>query len=242
MLRVWAQSYGGLNSMPFSYQLNSLQYAGGNFVPTINFPAVMGGSNFRQFVTGTPEHNFAATFTGQLMVKSSGSYTFCTSSDDGSDLSVDGNMVVNNQGLHGMNHVCASTNLASGSHVLYANYFEQDGVVGFIATWMGPDTGGKEVPVPSTGVPNLAPDGCVNLDGVWRDPNGDIQSIHGSSGTWENGRPRFSVTRSDTNCNDFTLAFPDDQAMTVHAPVDGMTIPQWTQSDQYVGKWDRVSF
>jgi hypothetical protein len=242
MLRVWAQPYGQLSSMPSSYLLNSLQYVGGNFVPAINFPAIVGGSNFRQFVPGTPEHNFAATFTGQVVVRNAGSYTFCTSSDDGSDLSVDGRMVVDNQGLHSMNRVCASTDLSAGAHVLYANFFEQGGAAGFIATWMGPDTGGGEVPVPSVGVQNLAPDGCVSLDGVWRDPNGDVATIRGSAGTWANGRPRFDVTRSDASCNDFTLGFPDDQAMTVHAPVDGMTVPQWTQSGQYVGKWDRAGF
>lgn len=242
MLRVWAQPYGGLDSMPSSPQLSQLQYVGGSFVPAANFPAVVGAGSFRQFVPGTPEHNFAATLTGRVAVRSAGAYTFCTSSDDGSDLSVDGRLVVDNQGLHGMNRACASTDLAAGAHVLYAGFFEQGGAAGLIATWMGPDTGGREAPIPSAGVPNLAPDGCVNLDGVWRDPSGGLLTIRGSAGTWADGRPRFGVARSEADCNAFALDFPDAQAVVAHAPADGMSVPQWTRAGQYVGKWDRAGF
>src|SRR5205085_2412141 len=45
---------------------------------------------------------FALRFSGAINAPKDGSYTFWTSSDDGSRLYVDGKLVVNNDGLHGM--------------------------------------------------------------------------------------------------------------------------------------------
>jgi large repetitive protein len=45
--------------------------------------------------------NFALKFDGYLNVPSTGNYRFYTSSDDGSKLYINGNQVVNNDGLHG---------------------------------------------------------------------------------------------------------------------------------------------
>jgi hypothetical protein len=47
------------------------------------------------------EDYFAFRFTGLLYVDTPGDYTFFTSSDDGSELRLDGALVVANGGLHG---------------------------------------------------------------------------------------------------------------------------------------------
>jgi hypothetical protein len=99
---------------------------------------------------------FAATFQGQFQVKSAGTYTFCTSSDDGSDLIVDGAVVVNNQGLHSTTQVCESIQLDAGLHKAFVNFFQNDGETSCMVTWSGPDTGGAAQSLRCTGNPNDA--------------------------------------------------------------------------------------
>ena len=57
---------------------------------------------------------------------------------------VDGPLLVNNNGLHGMVEKCGGIDLASGSHVVYIEGFQAGGGVGMVATYAGPDTGGKK--------------------------------------------------------------------------------------------------
>jgi hypothetical protein len=89
------QSASSLSVMP---DVKTLTYVGEAYVPVINF---YGEEKFQQAVPGTPGDRFAATFQGRFAVQTAGSYTFCTESDDGSDLTVDGALVVDNGGLHG---------------------------------------------------------------------------------------------------------------------------------------------
>ena len=87
-------SNSGLSTMP---DVNSLTFVGQTYVPTINF---QGEEMFQSAIPGTPGDRFATTFQGRFLVQSAGIYTFCTASDDGSDLSIDGSLVVDNGGLH----------------------------------------------------------------------------------------------------------------------------------------------
>ncbi len=58
---------------------------------------------------------------------------------------MDGPLLVNDDGLHGMVEKCADKELASGSHVVYIEGFQAGGGVGMVATYSGPDTGGEKV-------------------------------------------------------------------------------------------------
>ena len=126
-----------LTSMP---NVQTLQFLGSANLSTINFPDVFSADAFDAFVPGTPLNDFAATFTGQFQVSTSGSYTFCTASDDGSTLSVDGTLIVNNGGTHAMQTVCGSIALPGGVHSVYIDYFQEQGSTGLQVTYSGPDT------------------------------------------------------------------------------------------------------
>ena len=126
-----------LTSMP---DVSTLQFIGSAFVSTINFPNANNGAEFGAVVPGTPYNNFAATFTGQLIVSTGGSYTFCTASDDGSTLSVDGTRVVDNSGLHSIQTICSSITLSGGVHSVYIDYFQAGGLTAMQVTYSGPDT------------------------------------------------------------------------------------------------------
>ena len=66
-----------------------------------------------------------------------------------SKLYVDGPLLVDNEGLHGMAEKCGAKDLSSGSHIIYIEGFQAGGGVGMIATYSGPDTGDDKVLIKS---------------------------------------------------------------------------------------------
>ncbi|HVR85480.1 MAG TPA: PA14 domain-containing protein, partial [Planctomycetota bacterium] len=81
---------------------------------------------------------FALRFSGIFSAPKEGSYTFFTDSDDGSRLYVDGKLVVNNDGLHGMEEKSAKVTLRTGPHALVVTYFNTGGGEGLSVSWQGP--------------------------------------------------------------------------------------------------------
>jgi hypothetical protein len=69
------------------------------------------------------------------------SYTWFRSSR----LYLDGAMVVDNEGLHGMVDKCVSRFLSGGPHVVYIEGFQAGGGVGMIARYSGPDTDNERI-------------------------------------------------------------------------------------------------
>ena len=55
--------------------------------------------------------NFGFSFTGEIDCPKEGKYSFTTSSDDGSLLLIDGELVVNNDGIHGVKSTSGSVKL-----------------------------------------------------------------------------------------------------------------------------------
>jgi hypothetical protein len=73
-------------------------------------------------------------------VHNAGSYSFWVESDDGSILYIDGGVVVNNDGLHGMVAKQANKDISAGVHSLKLEYFERGGHAGMLFKLKGPDT------------------------------------------------------------------------------------------------------
>lgn len=70
---------------------------------------------------------FGLVFTNTIVAPSDGDYEFFTTSDDGSRLYVDGELVVDNDGLHSPETVIGSRTLSAGSHSLRVEFFEKGG-------------------------------------------------------------------------------------------------------------------
>jgi len=81
---------------------------------------------------------FALRFSGSIQIPKDGSYTFFTTSDDGSRLYIDGKLVVNNDGLHGMDEKSAKVTLKAGAHAIIVTYFNNGGGEGLSVSWQGP--------------------------------------------------------------------------------------------------------
>ncbi|MCE9629516.1 MAG: HEAT repeat domain-containing protein [Planctomycetia bacterium] len=87
----------------------------------------------------TQREAFGLTFSGFLQVPMNGKYTFFLASDDGSRLYLDGKLVVNNDGLHGMGEKAGGVDLTAGSHPIAVTYFDNGGGNGLSLAWTGPD-------------------------------------------------------------------------------------------------------
>ena len=92
------------------------------------------------------KENYGFEFTGFLQVPADGVYAFFLSSDDGSRLEIDGELVVDNDGLHGMTERRGLVALAAGLHPLRVRYFNRTGSDGLSLSWKGPGFAKQPLP------------------------------------------------------------------------------------------------
>jgi hypothetical protein len=112
---------------------------------------------------------FGLRFTGIVAAPVGGDYTFYINSDDGSRLYIDGAVVVDYDGLHGMGGpIAGSVNLDAGEHLIEVIMFEYGGGEGLTVEVEGP--GIPRMPIPNEvlfiapGIPaDLNGDGIVNF-------------------------------------------------------------------------------
>lgn len=82
--------------------------------------------------------NYGLRFNGCIEAEVGGLYTFEASSDDGSQVLVDGNLVVDNDGLHGTESVSATVFLDAGLHSVTTTMFQAGGGQSLSASWISP--------------------------------------------------------------------------------------------------------
>ena len=81
---------------------------------------------FQATASGFPEDHFIGEWTGVVVIKQGGSYTFASSSDDGSHIWIDGRMVVSNEGIHPVRKVTGTIDLTAGRHTVKVDFFENE--------------------------------------------------------------------------------------------------------------------
>jgi|GEM_PF-2841424 len=94
----------------------------------------------------TRDDQFSLRFDGLIRVPAEGEYTFYTTSDDGSRLYIDGQLVVDNGGLHGPEEKSGTVRLGAGGHAIMVTFFEQGGGEVVTAAWQGPGIAKQEIP------------------------------------------------------------------------------------------------
>jgi outer membrane protein OmpA-like peptidoglycan-associated protein len=83
---------------------------------------------------------FAIDYNGRIMLPQAGTYTFRLTSDDGSRLFIDGELVVDNDGIHGPGAIDGEATLAAGIHEVRVQYFQGPREeVALVLEW-GPDS------------------------------------------------------------------------------------------------------
>lgn len=91
------------------------------------------------------DEQFGLQFEGALPIEKEGEYTFHISSDDGSQLFIDGKLVTDNNGVHGHQTKSGKIKLAAGSYHVRIIYFENGGGQSLSAEWEGPGIARQEL-------------------------------------------------------------------------------------------------
>lgn len=93
-------------------------------------------------------NHYALRFHGQILAPRKGEYRFATHSDDGSALFIDGELVVNNDGTHGMRRREGGCALEAGAHAFELVYFNGGGGGGLQVFWDAAYQSGQWRPIP----------------------------------------------------------------------------------------------
>ena len=129
---------GNISQMP---DFDAMTPYASDVVPQINFPSTNG-----VFATSGRADNVGAVFRGMIEVPVSGWYRISVESDDGSLLYIGDDLVIDNDGLHGMVEVGAVVALEAGKHPVRVDFFENQGGAGLIVRSFGQNTPYEPVP------------------------------------------------------------------------------------------------
>jgi parallel beta-helix repeat protein len=134
-----------VNGLNYNYYASG---SGWSVVPDFNTmtPTSRGVTTAFNISPATQLLTFAFKFAGYINVPSDGTYTFYTTSDDGSNLYIDGVLVVNNDGMHGAIEKLGAIGLKAGKHAITVGYFQQGGGSVLSVSYAGPGISKQVVP------------------------------------------------------------------------------------------------
>ncbi len=121
-------------------------------IPNINWPTQ--SDSIARWL-GAPTSRWGIRFSGSISIPTAGNWSFGINSDEGSQLYIDGSLVIDNDGLHGMVNLTGSVVLTTGYHTFEIRYFEDGGNNGMIATWRSPSASAYTV-IPSSAFSSAA--------------------------------------------------------------------------------------
>ena len=113
------------------------------------------------------KNNWGARFSGLIDIPDSGNWTFYLTSDDGSELWIDGTSLVTNYGSHGMREKSGMRNLTSGLHDFKIEFFQGGGPHGLHLKWEGPNQSKAMVPASAFVVSDGLPPSPSTLIHAW---------------------------------------------------------------------------
>ena len=122
-------------------------------------PAKTGTVNNFSLSPKTQHDYYALEFDGYIQIDAAGVYSFYVNSDDGSQLFINGKMIVNNDGAHPAREKSGSVNLSVGRHAIKVTYFEYVGRETLKVRYAGP--GIKKRTIPNNKLFTSAGDGII---------------------------------------------------------------------------------
>ena len=112
-----------------------------DIVASINYPSTGGN-----FATSGRDDGVGAVYRALIEVPAAGWYQLSVESDDGSLMYLGGDLIIDNDGLHGMVDASAYVPLAAGKHDLRVEFFENGGGAGLIVRYFGANFQRQPVP------------------------------------------------------------------------------------------------
>ena len=95
---------------------------------------------------GKGKDHFGIRLTGAIEIPKSGRWSFWLTSDDGSRLYIDGELVIQHDGTHGTSDKRGSLQLQSGPHSILVTMFEASGGEELALSWDGPGQARERIP------------------------------------------------------------------------------------------------
>ena len=189
-------------------------------IPTINPDASGTVSSFDvdDLTTnlGVSNQTYGVRFTGFITISTTETYTFYTSSDDGSKLYIDGVEIVDNDGLQSQNEESGTVALTPGSYAITVEFFENNGDEILEVSYSSPSISKTEIPfsVLSTGSGgcDTDQDGIVNRLDLDSDNDG-IADIIEAEGEDEDNNGRVDDP-TDTDGDGWADTFDSDDGGT----------------------------
>jgi len=192
-------------------------------VPTEELEGDDLGVNAISLANGGDGETYAVRFETTLNVTTDGTYTFTTTSDDGSQLFIDGILVVDNDGLHGTATETGSTTLSPGEHSVVIVFFENTGGDNLSATISGPDTGDSAIDITTADI--VGPDAITGIAGDDTIDGGDgNDTVFGDAGDDTITVGVGDTATGNADADTFTLDFDQtssDGSTTI--TIDGST-------------------
>lgn len=163
--------------------------------------------------------NFEAFYSGMVNITAGGTYTFNTSSDDGSMLFIDGQAVVTNNFFQGVTTQTGSIALAAGMHDIVIAFNQGGGGYGLNAQMSGAgDTNMVDINTSNASItPDLVVGSLAGAGSVVLSTGNLITGIDGSSTTFSGvisgiggvtkfGAGTLTLSGGNTNTGEFTIA------------------------------------
>jgi hypothetical protein len=98
-------------------------------LPAFNMITPKRSGTIEQFLLPkeTSEENFAVQYIGYIKIPTEGLYTFYVNSDDGADITIDKNIIADNDGRHAPQELSGVSMLRSGFHEIKVTFFQAGG-------------------------------------------------------------------------------------------------------------------
>jgi len=129
----------GLLAEAFTIEAASTKLPDFTGTPSALFIAPLLDATATKPLTGAPATlaaPVALRFTGSLNVTVADEYRLCTTSSDGSQLLIEGTLVVDNDGVHESKELCELVNLEAGEYSIEVRSFHVTGPVAITASWV----------------------------------------------------------------------------------------------------------
>jgi hypothetical protein len=143
---------------------------------TVNY-ASTGGN----FADSQRADTVGAVWTGWINVPASAEWTLFIESDDGSRLWIGDQLLIDNDGLHGMVERSGTIALGAGKHPVRLAFFENGGGAGMILRWQGPGVAKAVIPASALTRGGTVNRSDINSDG--RVDGGDLGLLLAAWGT-----------------------------------------------------------
>ncbi|MGN6605035.1 MAG: PA14 domain-containing protein, partial [Ginsengibacter sp.] len=153
---LYRNSGTGSSLLPAIFPSNTVNgvdykyYEAGSFysVPDFNSmtPVKTGSTNTFDISVANRNYSYSINFNAYINVPADGQYTFYTTSDDGSKLYIDNQLVVDNDAIQPATERSGTIGLQAGFHTISVGYFQQLGDNVLSVSYQGPSVTKQQIP------------------------------------------------------------------------------------------------